>query len=89
VRCSADQVAITSGAQEGLDLIGRLVIEPGDHVGVENPGYPGAVAAFQALGAIVTPMRVDEEGCVRPNPQGRLPLVYVTPGHQFSRSASR
>jgi len=83
VRCSADQVAITSGAQEGLDLIGRLVLEPGDDVGVENPGYPGAVAAFQALGATVTPLRVDEEGCARPHRLGRLRLVYVTPGHQF------
>jgi GntR family transcriptional regulator/MocR family aminotransferase len=83
VRCSADQVAILSGAQEGLDLIGRLLLEKGDRVGVEDPGYPGAVAAFQALGATVTALRVDAEGCVRPDRRAPLRLVYVTPGHQF------
>jgi GntR family transcriptional regulator/MocR family aminotransferase len=83
VRCSADQVAITSGAQEGLDLIGRLLLQPRDAVGVENPGYPGAVAAFQALGATVMSLRVDEEGCARPDRRARHHLVYLTPGHQF------
>ncbi len=82
VRCSADQVAITSGAQEALDLIGRLVLEHGDRAGVEDPGYPGAVAAFQAAGAAVVSLRVDEEGCV-PDRRARLRLIYVTPGRQF------
>ena len=83
VRCSPDQVAILSGVQEGLDLIGRLVLEAGDRVGVEDPGYPGAVAAFKALGATVTSLRVDGEGCVPPDARARLRLIYVTPGHQF------
>ncbi|MGE3888888.1 MAG: PLP-dependent aminotransferase family protein [Vicinamibacterales bacterium] len=83
VRCTPDQVAVVSGAQEALDLIGRLLLEPGMHVGVEDPGYPGAVAAFQAQGAAVMPLRVDQEGCVRPDRRARLRLVYVTPGHQF------
>ena len=81
--CSPEQVAIVSGVQEGLDLIGRLLLEPGDHVGVEDPGYPGAVAAFHALGATVTSLRVDGDGVVPPAAKAGLPLIYATPGHQF------
>ena len=50
---------------------------------MEEPGYPGAALVFQALGAKVAPMKVDEEGISlgKQNPRGRL--IYVTPAHQF------
>lgn len=84
VRCVPEQVAIVSGVQEALDLTARLWLNPGDRVCVENPGYPGAVLAFQAFGAKIFAAGVDEQGMEI----GRLPsrgvrLIYVTPGHQF------
>jgi GntR family transcriptional regulator/MocR family aminotransferase len=86
VKCAADQVLILSGAQEGLDRTARLFLDPGQPVWMEEPGYPGAVAVFQALGAKVCPVPMDAEGlnveagrARDSNPR----LVYVTPAHQF------
>jgi len=84
VKCQSEQVAIISGVQEALDLTARLLVNPGDRVCMEDPGYPGAAIAFQARGAKITGIRVDNEGMQIPH--GRLRatrLVYVTPGHQF------
>src|SRR5262249_17924661 len=53
VRCAPEQVAIVSGAQEALDLAARLLLDPGDRVALEEPGYPGAALVFEALGARV------------------------------------
>ena len=51
VNCGAEQIAIVSGAQEALDLTARLVLNPGDRVCMENPGYIGARLVFEAAGA--------------------------------------
>ncbi len=83
-RCEPDQVMIVSGTQEALDLAGRLILNPGDQVCVEEPGYPGAAMAFEALGAKICAVPVDSEGMELPGPRARkAKLVYVTPGHQF------
>ncbi|WP_041598514.1 PLP-dependent aminotransferase family protein [Hahella chejuensis] len=85
-RSHPDRVVITSGGQQGFDLITRLAINPGDRVAVENPGYPRVKQLLTALGANLIPIAVDEEGLkVEDLPQGsRAPkLVYVTPSHQF------
>jgi GntR family transcriptional regulator/MocR family aminotransferase len=83
VRASGQHVVIVSGAQEALDLVGRLLLDPGDRVGVEDPGYPGAAAIFAATGATVVPIGIDEHGAIVP-PAGDSPprLVYLTPAHQ-------
>ncbi len=47
VKLSADDILITNGSQQGLDLIGRVLLDAGDLVGVERPAYPGALQAFQ------------------------------------------
>jgi GntR family transcriptional regulator/MocR family aminotransferase len=84
VVCTPDQVAIVSGMQEALDVAARLFINPGDKVGVENPGYGGAVATFEAHGAKISPLRVDEEGVAIDRRALRdCRLIYVTPAHQF------
>jgi GntR family transcriptional regulator/MocR family aminotransferase len=84
VRCVPEQVAIVSGVQEALDLTARLLVNRGDRVCVENPGYPGAVLAFQAFCAKIFAVGVDSEGIeVRELPAQAVRLVYVTPGHQF------
>ena len=86
VKCSAEQVLILSGAQEALDRTARVFVNPGDSVWMEEPGYPGAALVFQALGANVRPVPVDDEGL---NFEARRPrsargrLMYVTPAHQF------
>ena len=51
VNCTAEQIVIMSGIQEGLDLTARLLLNPGDKVLVEDPGYQGAYAIFGAAGA--------------------------------------
>ena len=84
VRCVPEQVAIVSGVQEALDLTARLLLNPGDRVCVENPGYPGAVLVFQAFGARIFAAEVDDEGIIiRQLPPRGVRLIYVTPGHQF------
>ena len=84
VRCVPEQVAIVSGVQEALDLAGRLLLQPGDRVCVENPGYPGARLAFQAFGAKIFAAGVDNEGVILNQlPVQAVRLIYVTPGHQF------
>jgi GntR family transcriptional regulator/MocR family aminotransferase len=84
VRCVPEQVAVVSGVQEALDLAARLLVQPGDQVCIENPGYPGAALAFQAFGAKIFAAGVDEQGIKLPPLRARnVRLVYVTPGHQF------
>ena len=80
---SEDSIVITCGAQHAIDLVARILLEPGDTVAVEDPGYLPVVRLFTALGARVTGVPVDDQGLV----VGRLPssarIVYVTPSHQF------
>ena len=86
VRCDPGQVLVVSGSQQGLDLAARLLLDDGDTVWMEDPGYVGARAAFQASGGRVVPVPVDAEGLVvgagvRLAPRARL--AYVTPSHQY------
>ncbi len=84
VRCSVGQTVIVSGVQEALDVAARLMLDPGDRVCVENPGYPGAARVFEAWGAKIYGIPVDEDGIqVQRLPRGNVRMVYVTPGHQF------
>lgn len=86
VKCTADQVVITAGTQQSLDLIARLVLDEGDRVWMEDPGYGGITALLRAVGAQVIAVPVDEEGidCAAGCRRGRLAkLAYVTPSCQF------
>jgi GntR family transcriptional regulator/MocR family aminotransferase len=85
-RCTADQVVIVAGAQGGLDLLARLLLDPGDAAWIEEPGYAGARGALTAAGARIVPVPVDEDGLdvgagIRRARDARL--AYVTPSHQF------
>jgi GntR family transcriptional regulator/MocR family aminotransferase len=89
VRCTPDQVAIVSGAQEAIDLVARLVLDAGDRVAMENPGYIGASLVFEALGARIVPIRLDQEGMeLRSVELKEARLIYVTPAHQFPLGVS-
>ncbi len=86
VRCQAEQVFITSGAQQAIDMVARATIDPGDHVWVENPGYAGLNSAFMAAGAIVNHVDLDDEGIsVKDgvNKSASAVLAAVTPSHQY------
>ncbi len=84
VKCAAGQVAIVSGVQEALDLTARLLLNPGDRVCVESPGYTGAHLVFRACGAKILAVAVDREGArTQCLPARGVRMIYVTPGHQF------
>jgi GntR family transcriptional regulator/MocR family aminotransferase len=84
VRCEPGQVAIVSGAQEALDLVARLLLDPGSRVALEEPGYPGAARVFEAVGATIVPIPVDADGITLSSRRWRgVRLAYVTPAHQF------
>ena len=81
--CRPDDLVITSGAQQALDLIARVLIEPGSLVAMEEPGYPLARMLLDAQRAQVVPIPVDAEGIrVDRIPDGTR-LIYTTPAHQF------
>jgi len=90
VACGVDDVVITSGALQAVDLIARATVQPGDAVAFEEPGYPSARRVFEARGAEIIPVPVDEDGLrVEALPTGLdAPLlVYTTPSHQYPLGA--
>jgi GntR family transcriptional regulator/MocR family aminotransferase len=82
--CSAEQIVITSGAQQAISLCAQLLLQEGDGVAIENPGYRAAGHAFAGAGAALHGITVDEEGmrCADLE-QGSCKLAYVTPSHQY------
>ncbi len=85
-RCGAEQILIVAGAQQGLELISRVVLDPGDRVWMEDPGYPGARSALLGAGARILPVPVDAEGLdveLGARRAGDARLAYVTPSHQY------
>ncbi len=83
VTCNWQEVIVTQGAQQALDLLARVIVQPGDVVAVEEPGYPPARALFAAQGARIAHVPVDGEGIVVHKLPRNTRLVYVTPSHQF------
>ncbi len=85
VRCDAEQIIVVNGSQQGLDLCARLLLNPGDKVVHEEPGYLLATRTFLAIGAKCIPIGVDRGG-MQTSALNRVKdarLVYVTPSHQF------
>ena len=85
MQCSAEQIVITSGAQQGISLCAQLLVTPGDTVAIENPGYRAAGHAFAIAGATLHGVPVDSEGidCTALNTLTDCRLTYVTPSHQY------
>jgi GntR family transcriptional regulator/MocR family aminotransferase len=88
VDCTADQVIVVGGSQQGLDLCARLLLDPGDEAVVENPGYTGASRVFEACGARLRAVPIDREGLICERLGGAAKLAYVTPAHQFPTGAT-
>ncbi|MBS0265658.1 MAG: PLP-dependent aminotransferase family protein [Planctomycetes bacterium] len=94
VRCDWNQIAITGGSQHALYLLATLLLQPGDTVAVEDPGYVAARQAFLRSGAKLRAMPVDDQGLVVPSP-GKSPraadqvkLIYTTPSRHFPTGAT-
>jgi GntR family transcriptional regulator/MocR family aminotransferase len=83
VQASAEDVTVTSGTQQALDVVARVFVAPGERVAVEDPGYPPPRRLFASLGARVAPVPVDAEGLVVEALPPDTRLVYVSPSHQF------
>jgi GntR family transcriptional regulator/MocR family aminotransferase len=86
VHCEPEQILVITGAQQALDLIARVLLDPGDTAWVEDPGYPGVRAALRGAEVRVTPVPVDGDGLNVREGEARCPdarLVYVTPSHQY------
>jgi len=86
VRCEANQVLIVPGSQAALRIAAAALLEPGDRVAIEEPGYFGAHRALRSGGAELVPVPVDEEGLnidALRRRSARVRAVYVTPSHQY------
>ena len=86
VNCDAGQVIVLTSSQQALGLIATMMLDDGDPVWVEDPGYRGAQTAFAGAGAHLVPVPVDGDGlrlddALRLQPRARL--AYVTPSHQY------
>lgn len=90
VRCTAEQVVIVGGMQQALDILARLLLDQGDEILVETPGYTDAFNLFRTFGARLRPLPVDDQGF----PVERIPddskarFAFVTPSNQFPRGGA-
>jgi len=85
VAADPEQIIVTSSARGGLSLIASALIEAGEDVWIEEPGFRSAKMVFAAAGAILRPVKVDASGIdLAAAPAGSSPrLIYTTPSHQF------
>lgn len=86
VRCAPERILVTSGSQQALDLAARVLLDPGDAVWMEDPGYFGAGAALAAGGARLVPVPVDEQGLDVAEGRRRAAdarVAFVTPARQM------
>jgi GntR family transcriptional regulator / MocR family aminotransferase len=94
VQCDPNRIVITNGTQQALDLILRVLIDPGETIAIEDPGYLSARKVFLSHDAKLLPIPVDESGLVIENLMALssqvssqsvnpIRLLYVTPSHQF------
>lgn len=89
--CSPEEVVVTSGTSGALDFCSRMILDPGDEVWVEEPGFVEARWALTAAGANIVPIPVDDKGLVVSEGIRRAPrarLIVVTPSHQYPLGTS-
>lgn len=86
VRCTPEQVIMVAGSQGAFDLAARVLLDNGDRVLMEDPGYIGARGALLGAGAEIVPVPIDQEGMmvkIGSERAAEARLAYVTPSHQF------
>ncbi|MDP9995718.1 GntR family transcriptional regulator/MocR family aminotransferase [Variovorax boronicumulans] len=91
VRCEPDQILVTEGVHQAIDMSLRMLVDPRDTVWVEEPGYWGFHKVLQMDAARVLPLHVEtaDDGPGAGWPRGRTPprLIFVTPSHQYPLGA--
>jgi GntR family transcriptional regulator / MocR family aminotransferase len=90
VNCTAEQIMVTSGAQQAIDLSLRVLLNSGESVWIEDPAYPALQNSLRAANNIMIPVPVDVNGIVvgvglEKEPQPRA--IFVTPSHQYPTGA--
>jgi GntR family transcriptional regulator/MocR family aminotransferase len=88
IRASADDIIVTNGTQQALDVLARVLLAPGDAIAVEDPSYGPPRRLFKALGIRVVGVPVDRQGLVVDALPRGIRAVYVTPSHQFPLSVT-
>ena len=86
VHATLDQVILVRGTQQALDLAVRVLVDPGNQVWLEDPGYLSTRAVLTAAGARVVPVPVDGDGLVVHEGERRAPnarMAFVSPSHQY------
>jgi 2-aminoadipate transaminase len=89
IRCNLNQIIITTGSQQVLDLVPKVLINPGDYIVVECPTYVGALSAFNCYQPNYIPVRMDENGMktdeleekIKLN-KDRIKFIYTIPNFQ-------
>ena len=86
IKVTPENILVTSGSQQALDLLGKIFINPGDHILVENPTYLGALQAWRAYGAEFVAVPMDEQGMITDTLEEALrtgpKFIYVLPNFQ-------
>jgi len=83
IRATANEIIVTNGIQEGLNILARMFIAQGTSVAVENPCYSGAANVFKSHGARLVSADVDEQGIQVAQLPKDASFIYVTPSHQY------
>jgi len=86
VKCEAEQVIVVTGSQQGLNLIAACLLQKGDKVWMEDPGYPGAQRSLSNAQVAICPIPIEEDGLnidYAIEHFGEAKLAYLTPSHQF------
>jgi GntR family transcriptional regulator/MocR family aminotransferase len=83
VQAAADDIVVTNGTQQAVDVIARVLLAPGDQVAVEDPCYRPPWRLLATLGAKVAGVPVNDQGMIVDAIPPGTRLVYVTPSHQF------
>ena len=62
IPAEADEIQIVNGSQQCLDLVAKILLDPGDHLGMERPGYLGAIEAFSLYEPVIHAVPLNDEG---------------------------
>jgi 2-aminoadipate transaminase len=90
IKCNLEQIIITTGSQQVLDLVPKILINPGDYIIVENPTYVGALTAFNAYQPNYIPIQIDKDGMktdeleekIKANKDKPIKFIYTIPEFQ-------
>jgi GntR family transcriptional regulator/MocR family aminotransferase len=88
ISTTADDIIVTNGTQQALDILARVLLAPGEGIAVEDPGYGPPRQLFKTLGLRVGGVEVDHQGLVVDALPRGIRAVYVTPSHQYPLSVT-